>query len=159
MIRALLVLTPEISSILAVWRTTRLSPLIGCLGALGLLLMIVSLLPPLYLVHTYLQFTFFYLVIVEALLRGVADGQDILTLSLGGPDGWTESSSSVVASRIAASGKVVTIAAGNDVRPFSESFCKLDRLLMLMVKGATGSWYSSSPGNGVDVISVSSVDK
>ena len=65
---------------------------------------------------------FFYLVIVEALLRGVADGQDILTLSLGGPDGWTESSSSVVASRIAASGKVVTIAAGNDVRPVSESF-------------------------------------
>ena len=66
--------------------------------------------------------TFFCLVIVEALLRGVADGQDILTLSLGGPDGWTESSSSVVASRIAASGKVVTIAAGNDVRPLSESF-------------------------------------
>ena len=30
---------------------------------------------------------------------------------------------------------------------------------MLLVKGATGSWYSSSPGNGVDVISVSSVDK
>ncbi|EDR11679.1 pyrolysin [Laccaria bicolor S238N-H82] len=77
-------------------------------------------------------------IIVEALLRGVKDGQDILTLSLGGPDGWTESSSSVVASRIAASGKVVTIAAGND--------------------GASGSWYSSSPGNGVDVISVSSVD-
>ena len=159
MIRELLVLTPEISSISVGWRTTRLSPLIGCLDALGLLLMIVSLLPPLCLVHTYLQFTFFYLVIVEALLRGVADGQDILTLSLGGPDGWTESSSSVVASRIAASGKVVTIAAGNDVRPLSESFYKLDRLLMLMVKGATGSWYSSSPGNGVDVISVSSVDK
>ena len=122
MIRVLLVLTPEISLILVVWPTTRLSRFIGCLGALGLLLMIVSLLPSLYLIHIYLQFTFFYLVIVEALLRGVADGQDILTLSLGGPDGWTESSSSVVASRIAASGKVVTIAAGNDVRPVSESF-------------------------------------
>ena len=47
---------------------------------------------------------------------GYRDGQDILTLSLGGPNGWTESSSSVVASRIASSGKIVTIAAGNDVR-------------------------------------------
>jgi hypothetical protein len=53
---------------------------------------------------------------VEALLMGYRDGQDILTLSLGGADGWTESSTSVVASRIAASGKIVTIAAGNDVR-------------------------------------------
>lgn len=55
-------------------------------------------------------------VILEALLLAVEDGQDILTLSLGEVDGWTESSSSVVASRIAASGKVVTVAAGNDVR-------------------------------------------
>ncbi|KAF5385811.1 hypothetical protein D9615_002603 [Tricholomella constricta] len=77
-------------------------------------------------------------VLVDALLLGVKDGQDILTLSLGGADGWTESSSAVVASRIAASGKVVTIAAGND--------------------GSSGSWYSSSPGNGIDVISVASVD-
>ena len=54
-------------------------------------------------------------VIIEALLRGVDDGQDILTLSIGGSDGWTESSGAVVADRIAASGKIVTIAAGNDV--------------------------------------------
>lgn len=33
-------------------------------------------------------------------------------MSLGGADGWTESTSSVVSSRIAASGKIVTIAAG-----------------------------------------------
>ncbi|KAG5643378.1 hypothetical protein DXG03_000992 [Asterophora parasitica] len=78
-------------------------------------------------------------VIVDALLRGVKEGQDILTLSLGGSDGWTESSSSVIASRIAASGTIVTIAAGN--------------------AGASGSWYSSSPGNGIAVISVASVDK
>lgn len=52
---------------------------------------------------------------MEALLRGVSDGQDILTMSLGGANGWTESTSSVVSSRIAASGKIVTIAAGNDV--------------------------------------------
>ncbi|KAG7086750.1 hypothetical protein E1B28_002682 [Marasmius oreades] len=77
-------------------------------------------------------------VIIDALLLGVKDGQDIMTLSLGGPDGWTESSSSVVASRIADSGKVITIAAGND--------------------GDSGSWYSSGPGNGIGVISVASLD-
>ncbi|KAH8828652.1 subtilisin-like protease [Flagelloscypha sp. PMI_526] len=77
-------------------------------------------------------------VIVNALLKGFGDGNDILTLSLGGSDGWTESSSSVVASRIAKAGKIVTIAAGN--------------------AGASGGWYTSSPGNGLDVISVSSID-
>jgi hypothetical protein len=39
---------------------------------------------------------------------------DILTLSLGGANGWTESASEVVASKIAARGVIVTIAAGND---------------------------------------------
>ncbi|KAF9050468.1 peptidase [Panaeolus papilionaceus] len=77
-------------------------------------------------------------IIVESLLRGYADGMDILTLSLGGADGWTEGTPAVVASRIAASGKIVTIAAGND--------------------GASGSWYASGPGTGVDVISVASVE-
>ena len=33
---------------------------------------------------------------------GLDDGQDILTLSIGGTDGWTEGTASVVASRIAA---------------------------------------------------------
>ncbi|KAL0572698.1 hypothetical protein V5O48_009272 [Marasmius crinis-equi] len=53
-------------------------------------------------------------VLVDALLLGVQDGQDILTLSLGGADGWTENTAAVLASRIVQSGKVVTIAAGND---------------------------------------------
>ncbi|KAI0363362.1 subtilisin-like protease [Pilatotrama ljubarskyi] len=77
-------------------------------------------------------------IIIEALLRGVSDGNHILTMSLGGADGWTESSSAVVSSRIAATGKIVTIAAGND--------------------GAKGSWYTSSPGNGINAISVASLD-
>lgn len=54
---------------------------------------------------------------------GFNDGQDILTLSLGGADGWTESISAVVASRLSARGKVVTIAAGNDVSPKACSHC------------------------------------
>lgn len=46
------------------------------------------------------------------------DEQDILTLSIGGTDGWTESISAVLTSRFVEQGKVVTIAAGNDVSFF-----------------------------------------
>ena len=56
------------------------------------------------------------IVIIEAFLRGYKDGNDVLTLSLGGSDGWSVSTSQIVASRIAREGKIVTIAAGNDVR-------------------------------------------
>ncbi|KAF7357681.1 Minor extracellular protease vpr [Mycena venus] len=77
-------------------------------------------------------------VIVDGLLMGVKAGMDILTMSLGGSDGWSESTGSVVSSRIAASGKIVTIAAGNE--------------------GASGSWFTSSPGNAIDAISVASSD-
>lgn len=77
-------------------------------------------------------------VIVDALLRGVSEGQDILTMSLGGPDGWTENTASVVSSRISDMGKIVTIAAGND--------------------GADGMFFTSGPGNAIDAISVASLD-
>ncbi|CAA7260654.1 unnamed protein product [Cyclocybe aegerita] len=76
-------------------------------------------------------------VLVDALLRGHADGNDILTLSLGEANGWAQSASAVVSNRIAATGKIVTIAAGND--------------------GSSGSWYSSTPGNAHNAISVASV--
>ncbi|CAE6492056.1 unnamed protein product, partial [Rhizoctonia solani] len=77
-------------------------------------------------------------VLIASLLRAYKDGNDIITLSLGGPDGWTEAVSGVVASRIAEAGRIVTIAAGND--------------------GAYGSWYASGPATGLSVISVGSVD-
>jgi subtilisin family serine protease len=76
---------------------------------------------------------------VESLLRAYEDGNDIITLSFAGISGWTESMSSVIASRIANEGRVVTLAAGNE--------------------GEYGSWYTSSPANCLDVISVGSVDK
>ncbi|KAK7473104.1 hypothetical protein VKT23_001205 [Stygiomarasmius scandens] len=78
-------------------------------------------------------------IIIDALIRGYKDGQDILTLSLGNVNGWTENMVSVVASRIASKGVVVTIAAGND--------------------GEFGSWYSSSPGSAINAITVASVEK
>jgi subtilisin family serine protease len=78
-------------------------------------------------------------IVIDALMRADKDGNDIITLSLGSANGWTESMSSIVASRIADEGRIVTIAAGND--------------------GEYGSWYTSSPANGLNVISVGSVDK
>ncbi|KAJ6594234.1 subtilisin-like protease [Mycena capillaripes] len=77
-------------------------------------------------------------VIVDGLIMGVKAGMDILTMSLGGSDGWTEGTATVVSSRIAASGKIVTIAAGNE--------------------GASGAWFTSGPGNAIDAISVASSD-
>ncbi|KAJ6587227.1 pyrolysin [Mycena vulgaris] len=76
--------------------------------------------------------------IVAAMILAYNEKMDILTLSLGGDSGWTEGTASVVASRIAAQGRVVTIAAGND--------------------GQDGAWYTSSPGGGIGAISVASVD-
>ncbi|EJD50690.1 subtilisin-like protein [Auricularia subglabra TFB-10046 SS5] len=77
-------------------------------------------------------------VIVESLIRAYNDGNDVITLSLGGTDGWTESVSSVVASRIAEQGRVVTIAAGNE--------------------GDQGAWFTASPSGGINVISIASAN-
>ncbi|KAG9127742.1 hypothetical protein FRC07_010194 [Ceratobasidium sp. 392] len=77
-------------------------------------------------------------VIIAAMLRAHQEGCDILSMSLGGTEGWTEGAPAVVASSIADAGKVVTVAAGNE--------------------GQYGAWYTSSPGTGLNVISVGSVD-
>lgn len=54
------------------------------------------------------------IVIVEALLRADKDGCDVLNLSLAAPIGWSTGPAGVLASRIAAGGKVVAVSAGND---------------------------------------------
>ncbi|KAH6897589.1 pyrolysin [Coprinopsis sp. MPI-PUGE-AT-0042] len=77
-------------------------------------------------------------IIVQALLRAVKDGVDVINISIGGRDGWTRATGSVVASRIAATGKVIAIAAGNE--------------------GLSGAFYSSGPANAIDAISVASVE-
>ncbi|KAG9093623.1 hypothetical protein FS749_014083 [Ceratobasidium sp. UAMH 11750] len=77
-------------------------------------------------------------VVVDALLRADNDGNDIINLSLGDAAGWTTALTSVVASRIARKGKIVTVSAAND--------------------GYFGAWYASGPATGLDVISVGSVE-
>ncbi|KAL0568529.1 hypothetical protein V5O48_013456 [Marasmius crinis-equi] len=75
---------------------------------------------------------------IAGLILADQEGNDVITLSLGGPSGWTYSTWSLVASRIAEKGRIVTVAAGND--------------------GTQGAWYAAGPGSGEDVISVASVD-
>ncbi|KAK4698738.1 endonuclease III, partial [Phenoliferia sp. Uapishka_3] len=76
--------------------------------------------------------------IIEGLLGAYNDGSDVITLSLGGSSGWSESPSAVVASNIVSEGRVVTIAMGNS--------------------GEAGTFYASSPGGGLNVWSIASVD-
>ncbi|CAE6448675.1 unnamed protein product [Rhizoctonia solani] len=77
-------------------------------------------------------------IVIDSLLRAYNDGNDVITISLGGVDGWTESPSGVIASKIVEKGRIVTISVGND--------------------GDYGAWYASGPSTGMDVISVGSVD-
>jgi hypothetical protein len=63
----------------------------------------------------------------------------LISSSLGDPAGWTEYVVGVLASRVADTGRIVTIAAGN--------------------AGSEGAWYASNPATGINVISVTSVEK
>ena len=76
-------------------------------------------------------------IIIAALQRAYFDGCDVLSLSLGGPGGWSEAPSSAVASRIASLGTPLAIAQSNS--------------------GAYGMSYASSPASGEGVMSVGSV--
>jgi hypothetical protein len=80
-----------------------------------------------------------WVVIVQALAKGVQAGADILTLSLGGPGGWENSTVSAMVNEIVRSGKVVTIAAGNE--------------------GDFGAWFAASPASASEAIAIGSVDK
>ncbi|CAD6917570.1 unnamed protein product, partial [Tilletia controversa] len=77
-------------------------------------------------------------IIIAALEKGFFDGVDVLSLSLGGPNGWVEDPASAVASKIVALGTPVIVAHGND--------------------GADGAFYASGPAAGLGVTGVGSVD-
>ncbi|PVG02580.1 subtilisin-like protein, partial [Serendipita vermifera] len=77
-------------------------------------------------------------ILIAAITRAYNEGCDVITMSIGGPAGWTSSPSAVVSSRAAKNGRIVTIAAGNE--------------------GDAGMWYASGPASGIDVIAVASAD-
>ena len=77
-------------------------------------------------------------IVAKAMQDAFTDGNDIINLSLGETSSWTGSMLSVIGSRIAARGVSVMASAGNG--------------------GYAGTFYTESPGTGVDVLSVGSVD-
>ncbi|EJD37123.1 subtilisin-like protein [Auricularia subglabra TFB-10046 SS5] len=77
-------------------------------------------------------------VLIDALLRAHADGMDVITMSIGGASAWPDDPVSVVASRVAEQGTVVTMSGGND--------------------GDYGPFFFGAPANGKDVIAVASVN-
>lgn len=76
-------------------------------------------------------------VIVAAMQRAVSEGAQILSFSLGGPSGFANSPTSLVASRIAAQDIPVVISAGNN--------------------GDIGAFYSDNPGSAELGVSVASI--
>ena len=76
--------------------------------------------------------------VIDAMTRAFFDGVDIISMSLGGINGWTEVPVSVIANRVAEKGVFMSIAAGNS--------------------GEVGLFASSSPSTGPNILSVASVD-
>ena len=77
-------------------------------------------------------------VIIDAMARAFADGVQIISMSLGGLNGWDEGPGAIIASRLADRGVFMSIAAGND--------------------GSDGLFAASSPAAGPDAVAVASVD-
>ncbi|KAJ1981144.1 hypothetical protein H4R35_000848 [Dimargaris xerosporica] len=75
---------------------------------------------------------------IDALNKAYEDGNDIISMSVGGWGGFANSPSAAVATHIASNGTLVVIAAGN----FGEETL----------------WTASSPSTGTGVVSVGSVD-
>ncbi|KAF2009282.1 hypothetical protein BU24DRAFT_468257 [Aaosphaeria arxii CBS 175.79] len=75
-------------------------------------------------------------VVAAGINKAFADGNHIITASLGARSGWTESTLSVIADRIAAKGVILTFAQGNS--------------------GSTGPFFPESPGTGADVFAIGS---
>ncbi|KAF4821126.1 Minor extracellular protease vpr [Colletotrichum siamense] len=76
--------------------------------------------------------------LIEAFLKAYDDGMDIITASIGGPNGFSDNAWAEVASRIVDHGVLVTIAAGNS--------------------GDSGPFYGSSGSSGKNVLAVASVE-
>ncbi|OAA38323.1 subtilisin-like protease [Metarhizium rileyi] len=77
-------------------------------------------------------------IVIAALNRAYADKANIITLSIGGPNGWKQNAWAVAASRIVARGVVITASAGNN--------------------GANGIFFASSGSSGEGVAAIASFD-
>ncbi|KAI8334655.1 peptidase S8/S53 domain-containing protein [Chlamydoabsidia padenii] len=77
-------------------------------------------------------------IIIKALLKAYDTGCDIISLSLGDNNGWSEGPDAVVASRIVKKGTIVVVASGNE--------------------GQSGAFTLGTPSTGKGVISVASFD-
>lgn len=77
-------------------------------------------------------------ILAMGMIRAYEDGADIINISAGGPDGWTTSLPSVIASRIVQKGRHVVTSAGN--------------------YGLQGLLYSNSPAGGIGVTPVAAID-
>lgn len=77
-------------------------------------------------------------IVIQAMQRAYQDNVDVINLSLGEVQGWTNGALSLVASRLTSRGVIVTSSAGN--------------------QGQVGAWYSYSPASGFGVINVGSTD-
>ncbi|GJJ15901.1 hypothetical protein Clacol_010179 [Clathrus columnatus] len=77
-------------------------------------------------------------VLIEAMLQAHRDGMDVVNLSLGTLDNWTESMVAVVLHRLIKTGIIAAVASGND--------------------GSVGAFAPSDPANTLGAISAASVD-
>ncbi|KAM6478861.1 subtilisin-like protein [Trichoderma sp. SZMC 28011] len=77
-------------------------------------------------------------VLIQAFCDAYGAGADVITASIGRPDGFADDPWALVANRIAEKGVVVTISAGNE--------------------GNTGPFFSSSGANGHNVLSVAAIN-
>ncbi|KAL9949224.1 hypothetical protein D7B24_000443 [Verticillium nonalfalfae] len=76
--------------------------------------------------------------LIESMLRAYDDGVDIISMSIGGMNGWADNPWALVASRIVEQGVLVIIAAGNN--------------------GGPGAFAADSGSAGVNVVSVASIE-
>lgn len=76
-------------------------------------------------------------VVIAGMSRALVDGVDVISMSLGGANGWANSASALVASRISKLGVPVVISAGNS--------------------GTTGAFYASSTGSSEFSLNIASV--
>jgi hypothetical protein len=76
--------------------------------------------------------------IIDGIARALVDGAHIISLSLGGTNGWSEDPGTVIANRVAERGVFMSIAAGNE--------------------GDVGLFTASAPAAGVNSMAIASVD-